>query len=310
MSNIIKIPFINPVKYTQIGYDQLPQYLSKHMDDYPYIDAIRSYEEVVNYWQIWGSHDSIRQQLFTNIGPVQMKIMDCHGDVLLTENFQQKQEDANNPTLFRYDSDLALNPFPAGVFFSQLDFGGLYNLISEPMILSDNLSETVYIEYARKPFYENIIFADGFLPTLRIAGQIKYKEPGAKRVIYEDDPLNTEILDAKNFDSWTFQIGGVTGIPDYMIKKVSRILGCTDLRIDRRYYTVDPGGKLENETLEGYPMRGWRIDLRDKYNLSSKYFLTDDINTENPIVMIANVDSKGFIKDDAGGSFFQIIDVE
>lgn len=309
MDSIIKIPFINPVKYTQIGYDQLPQYLSRHMDDYPYIDAIRSYEQVTNYFQIWGGIDSIRQQLFSNIGPVSMNVVNCQGETLLTTNWEQKQEDANNPTLFRYDSDLDLNPFGAGVFFLQLDFNGLYSLISEPLVLSESLEETVLIEFVNLPFYDNMIFEDGFTPTLRIAGQMKFKEPGSKRIIYEDDPLNAEILDSKNFRSWTFLIGGVTGIPDYMIDKVNRILGCNDLRIDGRNFTVDPGGKLENENLDGYPMRGWRIDMREKYNRASKYFSTD-VNTDNPILMLANVDSKGFIKDDAGGSFFQIIDVD
>lgn len=309
MSNIIKIPFINPIKYTQVDYDQLPQYLSKHMDDYPYIGAIRSYEQVTNYFQIWGNVDSIRQQMYSNIGPVQMNVLDCEGTVLLTSNWTQLQEDLNNPTLFLRESDLDLSPFDSGVIFLQLDFGGLYFLISEPLIISESLDDTLLIEFTNSTFYENMIFEGGFTPTLRIAGQIKFKEPGSKRIIYEDDPLNSEILDAKNFRSWTFLIGGVTGIPDYMIDKVNRIIGCNDLRIDGRAFTVDPGGKLENESLDGYPMRGWRIDLREKYNRASKYFSTD-VNVDNPIVMMANVDSKGFIRDDAGGSFFQILDVD
>lgn len=309
MSNIIKIPFINPIKYTEVDYDQLPQYLSKHMDDYPYIDSIRSYEQVVNYFQIWGRVDSIRQQLYSNIGPVQMNIMNCQGEILLTTNWEQKQEDVNNPTLFLRESDLDLSPFDPGVYFLQLDFGGMYFLISESQLISENLDDTILWEYSHPTFYENMIFEGGFLPNLRLASQIKFKEPGSKRLIYEDDPLNAEILDAKNFRSLTALIGGVTGIPDYMIDKFNRILGCGNLKGDGRYYTVDPGGKLENENLDGYPMRGWRIDLREKFNRASKYFSTE-VNVENPILMIANVDSKGFIRDDAGGSFFQILDVD
>lgn len=309
MDSLIKIPFINPIKYTQIAYDQLPQYLSKHMDDYPYLDAIRSYEQAVNYWQVWGNVDSVRQQLYSNIGPVNMSVIDCQGNVLITSAWQQKQEDANNPTLFLRESDLDLSPFDPGVYFYQLDFGGQYLLISEPQIISENLDGTLLIEYSNSTFYENMIFEDGFSPNLRIAGQLKFKEPGSKRLIYEDDPLNAEVLNAKNFRLWTLLIFGETGGPDYMIDKVNRILGCNNLRIDGRYFTVDPGGKLEQEGLDGYPMRGWRIDLREKLNRASKYFSTD-VNVNNPVIMLANVDSKGFIKDDAGGSFFQILDVD
>jgi len=308
MNNIIKIPYINPIKYTEVGYDQLPEYLSKHMDDYPYIDAIRDYEQQVPFWQQWGNTDSIRQQLYSNIGPVTQNVIDCQGNVLLSSNWQQKQEDANNPTLFLYESDLDLSPF-TGVFFLQLDFNGLYSLISEPQIISPVLTDTLLVEFTNTRFYENMIFEDGFNPMLRIAGQLKFKEPGSKRLVYEDDPLNAEILDAKNFRIWTLLIGGVGGLPDYLVDKVNRILGCDGLRIDGKYFTVDPGGKLDQEGLENYPMRGWKIDMREKMNRSSKYFSTD-VNTDNQIVMIANVDSKGFIRDDSGGSFFQILNVE
>lgn len=307
MNNLIYIPFTNPVKYTESEYVALPQYASKHMDDYPFADTIRKWEQTVGFYQPWSTTDSIRQQLFSNVGPVTLNVLDCHGNVLLTEAFIQKQEDENNPTLFRYDSDTDLSAFSAMKFFLQIDFNGLYSVISEPMEILDDISETILAEYSNPPFYEGIIY-DDFTPSVRFEGRLKYQKTSSKITAYEDDPLNAEILDAKNFRLFTLFINGPAGIADHFVDKLARILRCNDLQLDGKAYTVLPED-LTVEEVEFYPMRGWKIDVRERLNRTAKYFSTD-INTDQEVIMMATVDTKGFIDDDEGGSFFQVLDVE
>lgn len=308
MNNLIFIPFINPVKYTESEFVDLPQYASKHMDDYPYYDTIKSYEQKRRFFQPWSLNDGIRQQLFSNVGPVALNVKNCHGRTIFSDNFIQRQEDANNPTLFRYDSDLDLSIFDPMRFYTEINFNGLYKIISEPMEILADIRETLYGEYVNKPFYEGIIFQDGFTPSIRFKGRLKYKKTSSRITAYEDDPLNSEMLDAKNFRVYTLFIACPSGIPDYFADRLARILRCNNLRIDGKYYTCIQED-LEPEEIEYYPMKGWKVEVRERFNRTGKYFSTD-VNTDNEIIMMGNAESKGFIRDDEGGSFFQFLDVE
>jgi hypothetical protein len=308
MSNLIIIPFINPVKYTESQFADLPEYQSKHMDDYPYFETIKKYEQHRRFFQPWGSSDSIYQQVFSNVGPVTLNVKDCHGNILLSQNFIQRQEDENNPTLFLYESDLDLAPFGARKFYLEIAFAGTYKVISEPMEILSDTSETIFAEYTNTPFYEGLIFQDGFKPGIRFYGRLKYKKTSSIVTSYEDDPLDAEILNARNFRLFTLFISSASGIPDYFADKLARVLHVNDLWIDGRAYSCLVNDLSEN-TVEFYPMKGWSVEIRERYNRTAKYFSTD-VNTNQQVVMMANVESKGFIPDDEGGSFFQILDVE
>ncbi len=102
-------------------------------------------------------------------------------------------------------------------------------------------------------YYNDIIFETGFPPSLRVLGKIKYKSPASRDTIYEDQVLNQSILNSVPFRIWELTIGGSSGIPDYLIDKVNRILGCSNLLIDGRLFTKSEGAKLEERALEDYP---------------------------------------------------------
>ena len=130
----------------------------------------------------------------------------------------------------------------------------------------------------------------------------------SKESFFEDEPLNPSIEDYKPYDVYELVVGGPTGIPDWLAKRLNRIIGCSTLKIDVRQYVKAEGAKWEPASEQNYPMRSWSIELREAINSSSAIHEEDAIVHGN-IHIIATVNSKGFGLNDAGGSEQQIQDI-
>lgn len=112
------------------------------------------------------------------------------------------------------------------------------------------------------------------------------------------------MINSVPFDVFKFILGGWKGVPPWLIKKVNRIFGCSTLSLDGRLYTKEDGAAFEPNSLDGYPMSGWSINLREKLN-------RDSVVTENDVVIegIAAagilIDVKGFgMQNDDGGNLY------
>jgi hypothetical protein len=130
-------------------------------------------------------------------------------------------------------------------------------------------------------------------------------------VVYPNQRQNVTLLNSKPYSGWRFYLGGPEGIPDFMIIKANVIFGCPNLELDGRFYTrATEGSQFEFREQEDYPMRGWNIELRYKFNRSGKVFITDGSGQANRRLRVAaNVEALGFVTNDNGGSFFQVPDI-
>jgi hypothetical protein len=98
-------------------------------------------------------------------------------------------------------------------------------------------------------------------------------------------------------------------VPPYLIDKLSRIFGCDTLTIDGRDFTKNEGANWEPVELEGYPMAGWSIELREKLNRDITIYENDqEIISDN--AMMSVIDTKGFGLVDEDNDFLEIVDVE
>ncbi|MES2620167.1 MAG: hypothetical protein V4615_04875 [Bacteroidota bacterium] len=301
---------LSPIQYHRINPANLPQFMSKHMDRFPFVDTIKEWEQFTRYEQIFYTLDSIRQQFTTNYGPLSLSLVDKDDAVFYGGNFQQKQQNKYEPETFVYEHDLALNVYEPGIYFLKLECGSPVNLtlISEPIIISNKVKNTLLLGYSHHAYYGGIIFQTGFSPYLRLPATLRLKTPSSKDTLFEDQPLNMTMIERRPFDVWELLIGGATGIPDYLIRKLNHIFGCSTLSIDGILYTIAEGAKWEERRQERFPKRGWSIDLREKYNRAANVYENDDL-LQGQIAVVANVDSKGFGADDSGGSIYQILDL-
>jgi hypothetical protein len=305
-------PFLNPVHFTKMTPDQVPQYLSKHMDDWQFPDTILPWEQRVCFHQCWQTSDSIRLQFMSNYSPLNLKLIRYADDVVVYDvNLAQVLQNMDDPTYYIYQADVALNPFPAGYYYLKLTVGsgGVLILVSGIMEISEIIENTLLLGYQHRRYRADTFFETGFAPTFRIHGTLKMKEPRSIDTVYEDQEANLEMIKSVPYQVMNLSIGGSEGIPSWVIKRINFMLGCSSFRVDGRYYTKNESAKLEESTEEFYPMSGWSIEMREKLNRSSIIY-ENELVVDGSIVVVANVDSKGFAPNDSGGSVYQVEDIQ
>lgn len=292
--------FLNPIKYHPLNPVELPQYISRHIEKYPFIQTIEEWEQEVDYPQLWHKSDTISQQLASEYGPITMQVIDSKGRVKITESFNQVLQDAANPALRIWENDTDLSDLPKGWYFIKLTLGNTEPtiLISEPQFVCDRIENSVLLEYYHNEYYQGIYFQTGIRLKQRVLGKVKLKSPASTDTIYIDQILNQTLIDSKPFELYNFSVGGSYGIPDYLIKRLNRVFGCSYTSIDGVQYTKNEGAKWEEKSIQDYPMRGWSIELRETLGGRSGVVYENDALQQRRVSIIATLDTEGFA---AGG---------
>ena len=307
MANTLIIPYLNPVSFKQLNPTLIPQYVSKHMDDFLFTETIRDHQQPVNYYATWLKNDAIRLQIKTNYTPVVLKLKRCDGSEVYSQNFDTKQQDEDNPGTYLRQVDLDLSIYDSGFYYLEIRVGSVpLGFVSEPFKISDESKNTILIEYSHFEKRGDIYFQSPFSPNLRVPAVIDYNDTLSKDVVFEDEPLSETLLKSTPFRIMDFKLGNAAGVPPWLSDKVKRIFGCSSLRLDGRYYTKQDGDKWERFEQKDYPMHGWAIKLRETYNRDSVTYEND-----SEVIGIAAagliVSTKGFgMNDNSGTDYIEI----
>lgn len=296
-------PFLNPVKFINAGYSQNAKYNTRDLDDWTYEDTVMQWMQNRDFTQKWQKNDTISIQLLSDSGPITYQFLDCHENVEYSGSFINMGPGPITGFSI-YEAHISLASFNVGVYYLKINSVTI-TLLSEPLNIAVSWPRSVLLEYSNYRFKDDMIFETGFAPSLRIEGTVKYKSPASKDTLFEDQVLNQSLLSSRGYDLYEFVIGSSEGIPDYMIKKLNRILGCSEVVYDGIEYTKADGAKFESSDMEDYPMRGWTIELREKLNRSSSISINDETASDEVGVTIST-DSKGFKID---GGDYAITDV-
>lgn len=310
MANRLIRPLLNPVHLVPIGEAINPAYQSKHRNDYLFVDTIRSWEQPLKFKQKWLTGDSIRLQYTSNYSPVTLKVFRCDGSEIYSIDFALMQQDMDNPGFFIRQIDLALGIFPLGDYYLEVWAGtpiaGVPPVLrrSEPMTISDNLPNSLLFEYSHFEKTGGIWFDAPFSPMIRVPASLVFEDTESLDTIYPDQDQNEELLHSTQYVVSRLLVGGAVGIPPWLKDILSRILGCSDVRIDGRYYTKPEDAKWEPNGVERYPMKGWTINLREKFNRDSE-IVDNDAVLKGIAAAGLIVDATGFgISDDAAGNTY------
>lgn len=308
MPNKLIYPSMNCLQMFLSTLDRDDRYNSKTFDDWDFPETVLPWEQSVNYRQPWQLNDTIQLQLQTNIGPVNFILKTCDGATIDTIQFDQKQQSVTEPGLFIYECSVPLSGYSAGYYYVEIDFGGGVFVIRSGVLDFATLhANTLLSEFKHVTFREDIIFETGFFPSLRFHGTLKFDRSPSKKTVYEDQVLNELVLRSQKFRKWILSIGGSKGIPDYLHDTIAGIIGCSDFRIDGKYFTCPADADLEPNSIDNYPMRGWKVDLRERYTRGARVYENDE-PIDGELVVMVNVDSKGFGNSNSG-SQTAVIDV-
>lgn len=314
MANTLYDSYLNPVKFQPLDNVQLPQYVSRFMDDWQFRRTIQPWQQKVCFYQPWGQYDSIRLQYTSNFNPITIRLYNEEGQLMHTQAFTTHQQDELRPTFYIRQIQIDLSGFPPGKYFFTRDAAGAITY-SEPfeiidaedsgLICLENQDPTFYIEYKHYEPYQGIKFFTGIEMTIRVPGIIEYKNPASKDNVYEDQLLNQTMINSVPFRLFDHIIGGNYGVPPYFIDKIARIYGCSDLKMDGGLYTKNEGAEFEPVILENYPMRSYKIEMREKLNRDS-LIIENDTVIEGIAAAALMIDNKGFGISGGDTSYSQI----
>jgi hypothetical protein len=301
MANILYDSFLNPVKFHKLDPSQLPNYTSRFQDDWAFRRTIQPWDQKVCFYQPWLENDSIKLQYVSNFNPISFQLKNDKDQLMISQDCITLQQDELRPAFYIRQVEIDLTPFPAGLYYLQRTAAGVVT-VSDPFeireapdsgeLFLEDPDPTLCIEFSHYEPYQGIKFQSPFSPAIRVPGILKPKAPGSKDTIYEDQLLNQTMITSIPYRVFDFILGGYKGVPPWFADKINRIFGCSTLSIDGRLYTKSDNASFELTELDGYPMGGYSIELREKLN-------QDSIATENDTV-IEGIAAAALIIDNAG----------
>lgn len=303
MSNKLIRSFIMPLQL----FDPAPvtddRYRSRDFIDNDFPDTILPWEQRTGYCQQWQKSDTIFDQLQSNVGPINFVLYDCKTDkVIDTIAYTQGAESENEPGLFIYEIAVPLAGYPVGCYYLQVEFGlspVIFTLKTGELEISEEVENSVLVEFNHFEFREDVIFETGILYSLRLLATNRYQKTSNKSTTYEDQTMNTVALRNIPFRTWKLVIGQSKGIPDWLADKVGRIIGCSTLIIDGKYFTKPSDQELEPIAEDYYPLKGWTVELRERYNRAARHY-ENEVPLDAVVAIAVNSTSKGFGNSNSG----------
>lgn len=310
MANILYIPDLNPLKYVDMSPTELPQYLSRDFLDYRFHEIQHDWDQYVLYYQKFQTSDIIYQQFTSNFDPIQIDLVDCEGNVHITQTALQKRAHKYLIGYFIYEDAISLAGIAPGVYFVKVTAGGKI-CVCEPILIAVTHPGTIRHDYKNSRYHGDVIFETGIEFALRVEATKGFLNPGSQDVIYTDQKFNPSLLSSKTYRSIPLHYGGSEGLPDWMVDKLNKIWSCNSVLADGKSYAKKSDAKYAFKEEENYPMRGMTLEVQEGINRGSK-IISAELDPNKRLAIIYNLDVMVFgdIANQASSNLVPIITVE
>lgn len=286
MANIFQFPFLNPLRSFWQS-DNLPsnsgtQYLQafnpafnfKHFDVDLWGRLLKYYESKNNYMQPFQQSDTIRLQWLGSDGTsghYQARLLTPTGNEYTPKSVTVVQEAGTYGGLYLYTITMKLYDLAEGIYFMQVRHnGGSGNqyVLFEPFHCKQIHENTIRIDYTSSFNDQAVIYpSTAFIYQLRFHGCLAEMTPGSKFNVYEDQPLNVEMVSGIAFRSFELFVGLATmGVPEWLADKLERITLVETTNYDGKQFTREQGSKLEPKNVPGQPLSTYTLKLREREN--------------------------------------------
>lgn len=306
--NIVDIPLLNSIRFVPVSPDIL------NFDSLLFRNQIRYYEQQVESPQKWVFGDPLALQVTSNFAPVNMDLIRCDGISVASYNFDVIDTNLFNPGFEVYEYKSVIPVVEEGLYYYLLKVGSdatLETFISEPQYFAPSLPQTVFYKYRNTFDAFDVVFQTGITFGFRCDGSRGKLTPQSKTTVWQDQPLNLKIIKSIPYRTFKMNVGGKYGVPDWVIDKVNRIHCCNVTFMDDTQYTLEEGAKWEPIEAEFYPLKGWRIDIRETKNRFSLR-AQNNFSPAEQFAVVYNIETKAFgtFNGSASNNIIQITKVE
>jgi hypothetical protein len=265
------IPFICPVHFVPLAYTKDPRYNTYTMDQDWFKNRITDWIDTNDYFAPWQTNDTIQLQCQTaGLSPVTAQIVDCNGrNVGAAINIPSVANPAILAPQALYQGSIPLNTVAEGKYYILYTMGvggAMASFISEGIWVKAYWPKTQLVEYSNTRNKLAVVFTSGYKPSIRMMSQISRFTPKSKSSVYIDEPQDITLLNAIPYDTWKWTIGFDSGIPDYMMRKIDRIMLLDTTSIDGDQYSRDGEANVEKQSFPGQPKEYLTLDIRKALN--------------------------------------------
>ena len=278
-NDVIKIPFLNPLRFHNIGTGKFA------------CETIPDFENQSLYLQKFSATDTIKIQfllLKNKYFDQYIRIYDSNGNkianygpVLKGEYGSLYDVFSTEESFYEFSADNIYYVVLKVLTIANVETGLYTNFVSEPFIIIPETANTLNITYT----HDANRFDVAFFPNpsllelqeifqLRIEGGVPSDgfSPESKDTFYIDQPNDTVMLNSIPFNTYKFLFGGAPGIPNWLANKLNMILSLSNVSINGRRYVKADGAKLEPIREKYYPFAAWQIELIEP---TTEFSLTD-----------------------------------
>lgn len=275
-AKIFILPLTNPLKpiwqtdllssnnsaTTLTAFD--PSFNFRTTDQDFFYRTLKYYEDKNGYCQPYQQSDTIRIQWLSEYSTLAQyqyaRLLDQYGNVYTLKTVTVVKESGTYTSeidgvllssLTLYTVTIKLYDVAEGKYFLQLDhYDGITHkyVIHEPIDVKQIHENTVRIDYYNSYNDQSTIYPNlAYIPQLRVHGCFTEMDNQSKFSVYEDQPLDMEMVSGIAYRLYTLTLGQMAtmGIPEWYSDKLERALLCDNLYIDGIQYTRDEGAKLE-----------------------------------------------------------------
>jgi hypothetical protein len=268
------IPYVNPVHFVPLNYQKAANINTMTMDETWFKNRITHWIDSNDFYAPWQTNDTIVLQCQSNgLAPVTAQLMTLVNGIPTNVGSSIPFTNVTDPAVQNpqklYQASIPLTGLPEAIYYILWTMGtggGMASFISEGLYVKTLWDNSLWFQYTNSFNKLGSVFSSGWNPGMRILGRIGWYTPDAKFVDYVNQPQDITLLNAIPYDTWKLEIGFDSGIPDYMMRKMDRIMLLDTVMIEGNQYSRNENAKWTPKTFEGEPKQYLTIDIRKAVN--------------------------------------------
>ena len=273
--NSIFYPFLSTVQFVPTGQVQPAKYKTFNRNSFLFKEQVNQWVLEHGYCQPVQIGDPITLQFITrDLDPIIYTVYRCIDDTVYLgpTNLDTIYSNAIITPFILWQKYIDTTAWAEGDYYiviSNTTAGD--QLVSECLEVRTDWPDTILAEFTNSQNTQQFVFLSEvpFSGSMRFKGlfDIRFKQKYAGR-FYVDQPQDISMLNAIPYETTTLFIGGDNGFPDYVHKKVLRMLLLDGIKLDGEAYSINDGAEMQDQFVtDEVPVTFKKIEIRPKNNL-------------------------------------------
>jgi hypothetical protein len=295
--NQISYAFSNAIQLVPYNQTLPDKYHTRNRDTFLFKDQIGNWVNQDDYGQPVQIGDPLPFQFITNgLSNITYTVYNCDGIYLGPTALDVAISPAVSDPYALWQKIIDTTGWARDNYYIVISAAGSPVYRSEPLWLRNKieLEGSVLLEATNTFNTQGIVFDAGFVISMRFKGGYdnKFKQKYLGK-FYIDQPQDITVLNAIPYETSTLLIGRDGGVPDYVPKKILRMLLMDGCMLDGEGFSLNDGAELEEVFTKGAPKKFQKVEIRPSKNKPGISTLPSGVSSDDSS-MIVTVNPQSF----------------